>query len=73
MNIGDWLLVAYRSKRSVRRFVDVSLLKTIIPSMIGVLNSLVILKAAGLRWPDCEDISTTDDEQIEKKLSPPKF
>ncbi|XP_054259387.1 uncharacterized protein LOC128984126 [Macrosteles quadrilineatus] len=71
INVGDWVLVAYRSKKKVRRFVGV--LKEKISFDEWNVKFARHIEGSKFKWPDCEDISCIDDGQIEKKLSPPKF
>lgn len=71
IKIGSWVLVAYRSKKSVRRFVGVIESK----SQEGdwFVKFARHVEGSKFKWPECEDISTIDDEQIDRKLSLPTF
>lgn len=71
IKIGSWVLVAYRSKKSVRRFVGVIESK----SQEGdwFVKFARHVEGSKFKWPECEDISTIDDEQIDRKLLLPTF
>lgn len=68
--VGDWLLVKFDGKRSVRRFVGQVQEKT----DVGLLIKFARRKEGSkFSWPDQEDVSYIDEEQVEMLLKPPTF
>lgn len=68
--VNDWVLVAFRHKKSVRRFVGLIQEKHIDGWLVKFARRVGANK---FKWLVNDDISVVDNEQIERVLSLPKF
>lgn len=68
---GDWVLVTYRQKKSVRRFVGCVEAK--ISDDDWKVRFARRIQDSKFKWPEREDVSVIGEDQIEKLLSAPQF
>ena len=68
--VGDWIIVKYCGKRSTRRFVG-----KVLETASEELSVKFARRQEGRRfkWPETEDISQIDPEQVEVILNPPEL
>lgn len=68
---GDWVLVTYRQKKSVRRFVGC--VESKISNDDWKVRFARRIQDSKFKWPEREDVSVIGEDQIEKLLSAPQF
>jgi hypothetical protein len=72
VKVEDWIVVKFSTKKTVRRFVGVVIEWTKKGENLTVRFAKKVDESR-FKWPEQEDISEIDVEQIDARLNPPEF
>lgn len=68
--VNDWVVVKYSSKRSIKYFVGLVVESSSFEMTVKFARRI---DGSRFKWPDVEDISNVDPDQIELRLKTPTF
>lgn len=72
--VNNWVVVKFIGQRSIKYFVGLVLEISSEEATVKFAKRIVVSKEGSrFKWPEIEDISTVEPEQIVSRLQPPKF